>query len=139
MAQDNQRRERRQFNPEEMAKRQTERVVKELGLNEEQAAALLKLNTERMAQMGPNGRHFNRQGEGDQQERPTEEQMKEMREKMDAQQKAYTEEVKKILTEEQFAKFETMQKRRFGGPNRGGRRGEGRHRDFGGNENQPQE
>ena len=45
MAQDNQRRERRQFNPEEMAKRQTERVVKELGLNEEQAAALLKLNT----------------------------------------------------------------------------------------------
>ena len=53
MAQDNTqaRRERGQFNPEEMAQRRTDDMVKTYGLNEEQAAKLLELNKKRGQQM----------------------------------------------------------------------------------------
>ena len=117
--------ERHQFNPEMAAKRQTDQVVKELGLNEEQAAALLKLNTERMSQMTPQRGPIEKNDSLQPRQRPSKQQMEEMRAKMEEQRNAYNEEVKKILTEEQYTKFESMQKnKRFGGrrQHRGGPR-----------------
>lgn len=121
MGQD-QNRNRRQFNPEDMVKRQTEQMVEALDLDADQAMAVLKLNTERMKEQAGMRGQFGRRGhgEGEALERPTEEQMKAMREKMEASQKAYNEEMKKILTEEQYAKYEKMQQQFRG---RGGMRG----------------
>ena len=45
--------QRRQFNPEEMAKNRTEEAVKKYGLNEEQAAKLLDLNKRFSDKMRP--------------------------------------------------------------------------------------
>lgn len=121
MAQDNQRRERRQFNPEDMVKRQTEQMVEALDLDADQATAVLKLNADRMKELSGMRRFGQRnRAEGEEQERPTEEQMKAMREKMETSQKAYNDEMKKILTEEQYAKYEKMQNQFRG---RGGMRG----------------
>ena len=45
--------QRREFNPEEMAKNRTEAAVKKYGLNEEQAAKLLDLNKRFSDKMRP--------------------------------------------------------------------------------------
>ncbi len=138
--------ERKQFSQTEMVERQTERQVKQLGLDDTQKAALLKLNTEYAGklgggmQFGPRGGRFER-NDSAKMERPTEAQMKEMREKMQAErakmeesQKAYNAELKKILTDEQYTKYEEQQKQMrqrggrgqgFGRVHGGGQRGQG--------------
>ena len=89
-------------------------------------------------QMGQRGRNGNgrgmRQGQNADgnsgaseqvRQRPSREEMearmKEMRENMDA----YNAELKKILTEEQFKKYQENSSRRMGGPRPGGRGGRG--------------
>lgn len=129
----------------EMIKMRTDRMVSEYGLNETQAAQLKDLNTNFAdklpymggpRQMGQRGRNGNgrgmRQGQNTDsnsgaseqvRQRPSREEMearmKEMRENMEA----YNVELKKILTEEQFKKYQENSSRRMGGPRPGGRGG----------------
>ena len=144
------------MNPEQMAQRRTEMLVQQLGLNEEQAAAVLELTKKQMEQM--------RSSRGDRRQNPEKEQPKadetkdkkadkkskgkksdkkaEKSEKNNnenadrgnrgqrpdyqAQQEQFNAEMKKILTEEQYAKYEEMQKNmRQRGFGQGGRRGQG--------------
>jgi len=58
MAQDSQRRERRQFDQKEMTQRRTDMVVKKYGLNDQQAKDLLALNTEFAGKMRTGMRGF---------------------------------------------------------------------------------
>jgi Spy/CpxP family protein refolding chaperone len=117
---------RQQMNPEEMMKQRTERVVKQYGLNDEQAAKLLELNKKfegklhggmrggRGGQMrGGNGGQRPdgaRRGEGGRPERPqmTDEQRKEMQANMEA----YNKELAEILTPEQLKKYQDDMKNR---------------------------
>lgn len=132
-----------QMDQTEMIKSQTERMVKEYGLNETQAAQLQELNknfADKMPRMrgprqggqrggnGPRGgmRPRNNDGataQGQAPERPSREQMearmKEMRENMEA----YEAGLKKIMTEEQFAKYQESRRNRMGGGQGFGRRG----------------
>lgn len=120
----------------------TERMRKELSLTEEQATKVLALNKEyqdvlsqdpRMGGMRPQGQ----QADGEtaataqqQRQRPqfTDEQKAEMKQRMEKR-KAYNDQLKTILTAEQFEKYQKTQMRRGtrrgqGGPNRqGARRG----------------
>lgn len=142
MAQNEQRENRRQFSPEDMIKHQTERMAEQLSLTEEQKTAVFDLNTKYSGKL--NGMHPGRpQGDRKEQARPSEEDMKKMRAEREASMKAYNEELKNILTKEQFEKYEASMKQmrqhgmRGGGP-RGGQRGEGGgrpHRDNWGNGN----
>lgn len=138
--------ERQQMDRTEMVKRQTERMVQEYGLNEAQAAKLQEINTsyfEKMPRMGgrrgggfggPRGQMGQRRNtdggndatvQGENNERPSREQMEARMKEMRANQEAYEAELKKIMTEEQFAKYqENSQRRMQGGPRgpRGGNR-----------------
>lgn len=139
MAQDNQQqgRQPRQFNPEEMAKQRTEQMVKEYGLTEEQGKKLLDLNTKFMDKMPMMGRGFRggqrgqrpqtdgerpqREETAPQGERPQRPQFnpEEMRKNMEE----YNAELEKILTAEQLQKYkDNMQRRMQRGP-QGNRRG----------------
>lgn len=136
MAQENNgRREGRNFDPAEMAKSQTERMVQEYGLNEAQQAKLLELNTQYAGKMRMGGRGGQRGGQrfggpqgGNQQggmqqgERPSREQMEARMKEMQANREAYNAELKKILTEEQFSKYEEAEKQRMERFGRGPRR-----------------
>lgn len=120
----------------EMVKHRTDETAKKYGLNEEQAAKLLELNTKYMGQMGPR-RGGMRQGRGmrpdsmrQQRQRP-EGEMKEAkrpnaRPEMNGQRperrgdrqgfrrnmEEYNNELKKIMTEEQYKAYqEDMEKR----------------------------
>ncbi len=107
-----------------MIKMRTERMTKELGLDEEQSAKLLELNQKYPTAMfrgngGPGGpgrpgmerpRRGNKKDGGERQEL-TEEQKKAMEEAKEARE-AYETELKEILTEEQF---KTWQEKRPGG------------------------
>ena len=128
MAQDQPSRQRRQFDPAEMAKQRTEMMVREYGLNEDQSAKLLDLNTryaDKMPMMmgrGPRGgQRGQRPQTGDQRpqrpdtvrqggERPRPQMS---REEMQKQMEAYNAELKNIMTEEQFQKYQDDQKRRM--------------------------
>ncbi|MBO4314435.1 MAG: DUF4890 domain-containing protein [Prevotella sp.] len=135
--------QRQQMDRTEMVKVRTERMVQEYGLNEAQAAKLQELNTsfiDKMPRMGgprmggprgQMGRQRNVDGgtgatvQGDNNERPSREQMEARMKEMRANQEAYDAELKKIMTEEQFAKYqENSQRRMQGGPRgpRGGNR-----------------
>ena len=141
------RRERRQFNRTEMIKNRTDDAVKKYGLNEEQAAKLLELNTKYADTMGPGrgmgGRRGGGQGgmrprpnfgggdgQGAQQgQRPemTEEmkaQMEKMRKEREEATKKYEAELQTIMTEDQFKAYKADQKQRQreGGRRMGGRR-----------------
>ncbi|MCK3684892.1 DUF4890 domain-containing protein [Maribellus sp. YY47] len=86
----------RNFDPKEMAQRQTEELTKTLDLNKDQAKKVLELNTkmgEKMSAM----RGEMRDGGGDR------EAMREKMTKMREEQKA---EMKKILTDAQYKKYE---------------------------------
>ncbi len=86
----------RNFDPKEMAKRQTEELTKALDLNKDQAAKVLELNTkvgEKMSSM----REEMRDGGGDREA---------MREKMTKIREEQKVEMKKILTEAQYKKYE---------------------------------
>ena len=133
----------------EMIKQRTENTVKQYGLNEDQAKQLLELNTKyadkmpmgfgRMGRMGGRGgrRGGGPQGGpqggfgggapqggfgGGQMPKLTEEQrarMEEMRKQMTETREAYNKELEKILTPEQFKKYQEDQQNRrggFGGP-----------------------
>ena len=100
------------FNPEQMATHQADRLKKVCDLNDEQYAKVLdlyKTQSEEMMKQFQNrqpGQPFNR------------EEMQKLREEMDAK-------IKEILTEEQFVKYQEMQKR-MPRPGFGGHHGHGR-------------
>lgn len=97
------------MDPEERAKQQTAELKEELQLNEDQSTKLEEL----FVKSGKESQAmFEAMREGGDTDRS------EMREKMQASREKQQEEVKKILTEEQFTKYEKlMQERRR---NRGG-------------------
>ena len=121
-AQQPQRGQRREFKPEEMAQRQTDRIKEACQTNEKQTKALYgfflrqaKAQQERFAKM--------QQGE-----RPQQGNMEDFRAEMEKRQKAQNDTIKGILTKEQFAKYEKMQqeqRQRFGGGQGGPRGGQG--------------
>jgi len=129
-AQDNHRRQGRQMSKEEMIQRRTDRLAEDLGLNDSQKAALLKLNTEYADKLGngmrPRTGVRKERTDSVKKERPSAEQMQKLREEMQATRDSYNAELKKIVTEEQYAKYEKLQKermQRFGNRQRGGRGG----------------
>lgn len=116
----------RQFDPEQMIKRQTDQMVTDLGLNADQTKKVEALNrkySDKMREMF----QANRDAGGD---------FSQMREKMTALREEKNKELKPILTEDQMKKYlELEQKRmeerrqRFGGGQGGpppGRRGQQR-------------
>ena len=118
---------RQQFSQEDMAKFQTERMATQLGLDEAQKAAVLKLNMEFAGKMrrgmGPMGGPRMQRNDSVKADRPNEAQMKEMRKQMEENQAAFKAELKKVLTEEQFAKYEEMEKLQMQMFRRGGMNG----------------
>ena len=139
------RRERRQFDRAEMIKNRTDDAVKKYGLNEQQAAKLLELNTKYADTMGPRmgGRRGGGQGgmrprpnfgdnngEGAQPgQRPemTDEmraQMEKMRKEREEARKKYDEELQTIMTADQYKAYkadEEARQQQFG-RRQGGRR-----------------
>lgn len=120
-AQGPQRGERREFKPEEMATRMADGMKKELSLNDEQYKSVYNLYLKRGEEMkarrdkGQQGQQVDREAR---------------REEMKKQQEAMNAELKKILTPEQYTKFEEMQKkqqqqRRGQGSPRGPQGGQG--------------
>lgn len=100
----------RNFDPEEMAKRQTEELTKTLDLNKDQQKKVLSLNKEMGEKMSAM-REDMRDGGGD---------WGAMREKMTKIREEQNKEMKKILTEDQYKKYEKyLEERRA-------RRGQGR-------------
>ena len=120
-AQQPQRGERREFKPEEMATRMADGMKKELNLNDEQYKSVYNLYLKRGEEMkarrdkGQQGQQVSREAR---------------REEMKKNQETMNAELKKILTAEQYTKYEEMlkkqqQRQRQGGP-RGGQGGAGR-------------
>ncbi|MBR5655461.1 MAG: DUF4890 domain-containing protein [Prevotella sp.] len=118
----------------EMIKQQTDQMVKDYGLNQEQAEQLLKLNTEYSGKIfmggmrggrgggqrpgggGGFGQRPNGGGNAPQMgngERPSREQMEARMKEMRENQEAYTGELKKIFTEAQYKKYEKAQRQRM--------------------------
>jgi protein CpxP len=83
------------FDPKEMAKRQTDELTKTLDLNKDQEKKVLDLNLKNAEQMS--ALREERSGGGDREA---------MREKMTKIREEHTAEMKKILTESQFKKYE---------------------------------
>ncbi len=77
---------RKEFNPEKMAEKRSEKLKTDLKLTDQQFAAVTKLNKESVA--------------------TREAERKEMKAKHDAKRLAYKNEMKKILTTEQYKTFE---------------------------------
>jgi len=109
----------------EMVKHRTDRVVKKYGLNDQQAASLLELNTKYADKFGgPRGRHGRHHGmKKPDKKRPelTEEQKAKFearRKEMEANRQAYETELKKIMTADQYKQYEADMKshRRGHGP-----------------------
>lgn len=111
---DNDNQKRQRPNKTEMIQKRTDSMVERYGLNKEQAAQLLKVNTTYDGQMmgGPRARRMGGPGQPPERrdsverQRPSKEQMETMRKEMETKKEAYKAEVKKIMTEEQFAKYE---------------------------------
>jgi len=146
VAQDNQNRRQggQRMDPTEMIQRRTERVVQEYGLNDEQAKKLLELNTKFSGMMaGPRGGA--RQGGGNRGARQGGDGQRPARRdsaragrpqggfqggpqggQFAEQMQAYNEELQKILTPEQYKKYqEDQQNRMRNGFQRGGQRPQG--------------
>lgn len=114
-AQAPQRGERREFKPEEMATRITDGLKKELNLDEKQYKSVYELYLKRGEQMQEQRA---KREPGQQVDREA------MREEMKKQQETMDANLKKILTAEQYAKYEEMQKRmQQHRPGQGGPRG----------------
>ncbi|MBQ2969117.1 MAG: DUF4890 domain-containing protein [Bacteroidaceae bacterium] len=101
-AQAPQRGERREFKPEEMATRQADGMKKELGLNDEQYKSVYDLYLKRGEEMKA---RRDKAQQGQQVDRET------RRAEMQKQQQAMNAELKKVLTPEQYTKYEEMQKK----------------------------
>ena len=124
MAQDDIRRERP--SKEEMAKHRTEAMVKQYDLNESQQAKLLELNTKYAEKMGPmqprrpGGPHREMvRPDNNFQQAPVKvhPDHEKRHKEMEATMEAYNNELKEIMTEEQFKKYqEESLKMRRGGP-----------------------
>lgn len=101
-----------QFSPEQMAQRQTEQMVRELGLSPKQAEQVYRIQIERSKRMQEafrGGRPEPGFGRED------------MHQKMMQEQRHVAEQYKRILSPQQYAKWEQMQQR---GPGmRGGQHG----------------
>ena len=121
-AQQPQRGQRREFKPEDMAQRQTDRIKEACQTNEKQTKALYdyflrqaKIQQEQFAKM--------QQGE-----RPQQGNMENFRAEMEKRQKAQNDTIKSILTKDQFVKYEKMQQEQrqcWGQGGQGGPRGGG--------------
>ena len=131
---------RRQFNPEQMAKMRTDATVQKYGLNEEQAKKLLDLNTRfagKIRPMGPMGgqRRGGQRMQGDRPQRMNPDSLRAQgqrrgqgqrgggfnREEMQKNMEAYNNELKAILTPEQYEAYqkdEQQNRRQFNGPRR---------------------
>ena len=131
---------RRQFNPEQMAKMRTEATVQKYGLNEEQAKKLLDLNTrfadKSRPMRGMGGQPRGPRMDGDRNNRPQRMAPDSLRargprgggqrggfnrEEMQKNMEAYNNELKTILTPEQFEAYqkdEQQNRRQFNGPRR---------------------
>lgn len=131
---------RRQFNPEQMAKMRTDATVQKYGLNEEQAKKLLDLNTRfagKIRPMGPMGgqRRGGQRMQGDRPQRMNPDSLRAQgqrrgqgqrgggfnREEMQKNMEAYNNELKSILTPEQYEAYqkdEQQNRRQFNGPRR---------------------
>lgn len=120
--------ERQQLDPAEMAQRRTDGMVKKYGLNDEQAKKLLELNTKFTGMMRPRGdmkrakRPDGAAPDSTRKARPQRMERKggrgEMSESMRKQMEEYKAGLKTILTEEQFNAYEADMKkgpRRVGG------------------------
>ena len=133
--------ERRQVDRTEMLKRRTDETVKKYGLNEEQAAKLLELNTKYADKMGQGmgaprggrrgagpGFNGNRGGNRQQGQRPelTEEQKQNMEKQRQERQEAmkqYADELQTIMTPDQYKAYKADAEKR--GPQGNNRRGGG--------------
>lgn len=131
---------RRQFNPEQMAKMRTDAVVKKYGLNDNQAKKLLDLNTRfagKIRPMGPMGgqRRGGQRMQGDRPQRMNPDSLRAQgqhrgqgqrgggfnREEMQKNMEDYNNELKSILTPEQYEAYqkdEQQNRRQFNGPRR---------------------
>ena len=131
---------RRQFNPEQMAKMRTDEVVKKYGLNDDQAKKLLDLNTRfagKIRPMGPMGgqRRGGQRMQGDRPQRMNPDSLRAQgqrrgqgqrgggfnREEMQKNMEDYNNELKAILTPEQYEAYqkdEQQNRRQFNGPRR---------------------
>lgn len=131
---------RRQFNPEQMAKMRTDAVVKKYGLNDDQAKKLLDLNTRfagKIRPMGPMGgqRRGGQRMQGDRPQRMNPDSLRAQgqrrgqgqrgggfnREEMQKNMETYNNELKSILTPEQYEAYqkdEQQNRRQFNGPRR---------------------
>lgn len=131
---------RRQFNPEQMAKMRTDAVVKKYGLNDDQAKKLLDLNTRfagKIRPMGPMGgqRRGGQRMQGDRPQRMNPDSLRARgqrrgqgqrgggfnREEMQKNMEDYNNELKAILTPEQYEAYqkdEQQNRRQFNGPRR---------------------
>ena len=136
----NSRGERRRFDRTEMLKRRTDETVKKYGLNEEQAAKLLELNTKYADKMGPGmgnsrdgrrggarpGFDANRDGNRQQGQRPemTEEQrqnIEKQRAERQAAMEQYANELQAIMTPDQYNAYKADMEKNA--TRQGGRRG----------------
>jgi len=120
-AQQPQRGERRQFKPEDMAQRQTERIKKACETNEKQDKALYDYFLRQANQMQAQRAKMQ---QGDRQQRQ-EGDRENFRAEMEKRQKAQNDTIKSILTKDQYAKYEKMQQEMR---NRGPRGGQGNSR-----------
>ena len=115
---------------QEMVKHRTDRLVKDYQLNDQQARQLLELNTKYADKMRPHHpRHHGPHGMKGQRPEPPKGDVKgerpeppkgdrqDRRKEMDETTKAYEAELQKIMTPEQFKKYQAdMQQRRDEGP-----------------------
>ena len=115
---------------QEMVKHRTDRLVKDYQLNDQQARQLLELNTKYADKMRPHHpRHHGPHGMKGQRPEPPKGDKKgerpeppkgdrqDRRKEMDETMKAYEAELQKIMTPEQFKKYQAdMQQRRDKGP-----------------------
>ncbi len=134
-----QQRQRMEFNPEEMAQRQTEQLHRALQLDSIQYQAILLMNYADAVTMQDsiNARRaraekMRAEGKKPERTRPTEEQMKAMMELQKQREEVRNEQMKQILTPEQYEKYLKHQEeqrknmRRGWGGQRGNRGGQGR-------------
>lgn len=119
-AQEQQPRAQRTFDPETTAKERTAELVQKLGLNKEQEAKVYALNLEQAKQMQQmreerKARHEQQTADRDK-----------MRAEMKSKHEARAAEMKRILTDEQYKKWEQMQREQMG-RHRGGPHGKHPH------------
>lgn len=96
-------RDRSQFNPEEMLKRQTARLVEELKLNKDQEAKVTAINKKYMEKQS---------GDWSKMRDASDDERAKMRENMRTIQVEKDKETKAVLTKEQVKLYEDMQKKR---------------------------